>query len=470
MRFGTKISIAFIILLSLTYGIGGSILIFASTSRSLDRAQESASSSHRLILYALSAVGGSSQREDYNELVSTLAQLETKDGQSRVLIRLSDDDRIIFQSQNSGHFLDAPENSAAADKTIYQVFRNDGEYLVQITSILLFHSNILHFESIHNLTPVYEARAAQNSIYKQIFIVVVIAGALLSWGLAHFMTLPLRKLSKVTKTIAHGDLSCRADISGGDEISVLASDINHMTDKLEENITALKNTMSRQEEFMGGFAHELKTPMTSIIGYADLLRSYPMSDDDKRDAANYIFTESKRLEILSLKLLDLIVLKRRDFVLAHGNIASVVKDVAVMLRPLLLKQKITLRCRCGDTLIEMEADLIKSLLLNLIDNARKAIDGGGDILVEAFPSNGGCLIRITDNGRGIPEDDLAHLTDAFYRVDKSRSRAQGGVGLGLALCSEIVSLHNGSISFESELGKGTRITVTLKGGGEIEKV
>ena len=470
MRFGTKISIAFILLLSLTYGIGGSILIFASTSRSLDRAQESADASHKLILYTLSAVGSSSQREDYNELVSTLAQLETKDGQSRVLIRLSDTGRVVFQSQGSDYFLDTPEKSAAADKTVYQVFRSDGEHLVQITSILIFHSTALYFESIHNLTPVYEARDVQNSIYKQIFLVVVIAGALLSWGLAHLMTLPLRKLSKVTKTIAHGDLSCRAEVSGGDEISVLASDINHMTDKLEENITALKSTMSRQEEFMGGFAHELKTPMTSIIGYADLLRSYSLSDDDKRDAANYIFTESKRLEILSLKLLDLIVLKRRDFVLIPGNVASVVKDVAVMLRPLLLKQKITLRCRCGDTLINMEPDLVKSLLLNLIDNARKAIDGEGDILVEAFSSDGACLIRITDNGRGIPGDDLAHLTDAFYRVDKSRSRAQGGVGLGLALCNKIISLHNGSIAFESELGKGTRVTVTLRGGDDSETV
>ena len=466
MRFGTKISIAFILLLSLTYGIGGSILIFASTSRSLDRAQDAADASHKLILYTLSAVGSGSPREDYSELVSTLAQLETKEGQSHVLIRLSDKNNIVFQSQNSDYLLETPVDSSGADKTVCQVFRNEGEYHVQITSILIFHSNALYFESIHNLTPVYEARNAQNSLYKQIFMVVIIAGALLSWGLAHLMTQPLRTLSKVTKTIAHGDLSCRATVSGGDEISILAADINHMTDKLEENITKLKSTMLRQEEFMGGFAHELKTPMTSIIGYADLLRSYPLSDDDKRDAANYIFTESKRLEILSLKLLDLIVLKRRDFILAPGNIASVVKNVAVMLRPLLMKQKITLRCRCGDTMLDMDADLIKSLLLNLIDNARKAIDGEGDILVEAFPADGGCIIRITDNGRGIPEDDLVHLTDAFYRVDKSRSRAQGGVGLGLALCSEISSLHNGTISFESELGKGTRVNVTLKGGDQ----
>ena len=112
----------------------------------------------------------------------------------------------------------------------------------------------------------------------------------------------------------------------------------------------------------------------------------------------------------------------------------------------------------------LEPDLFKTLLVNLMDNARKALDSGGNIYVwqEMLPD--GCRVRVLDNGRGIPPEALTHLTEAFYRVDKSRSRAQGGAGLGLSLCNEIVQLHGGTMQFESRVGNGTVVTVELKGG------
>ena len=112
----------------------------------------------------------------------------------------------------------------------------------------------------------------------------------------------------------------------------------------------------------------------------------------------------------------------------------------------------------------LEPDLVKSLLVNLLDNARKSMDGGGNIYVVSEMLPDGCRIRVLDTGRGIPQEEIAHITEAFYRVDKSRSRAQGGVGLGLSLCSEIVQLHNGTMSFASRVGNGTCVTVELKGG------
>ena len=116
----------------------------------------------------------------------------------------------------------------------------------------------------------------------------------------------------------------------------------------------------------------------------------------------------------------------------------------------------------------LEPDLVKSLVLNLTDNARKALEGGGAILIESIMLPGGCMIRVTDNGRGIPQEDLSKIKEAFYRVDKSRDRAQGGAGLGLPLCQEIVELHNGKLYFESVLGKGTRVTAELYGGDAAE--
>jgi len=220
---------------------------------------------------------------------------------------------------------------------------------------------------------------------------------------------------------------------------------------------------------MGGFAHELKTPLTSIIGYADLLRGHSLSDTDKQEAANYIFMEGRRLEVLSLKLLDLIVLKKRDFTFLPIRIEHIVEDAAKLVRPVLDKRAINLTHYCDDSTCKIEPDLFMSLLLNLIDNARKAIDKNGDIAILASSENEICQIMISDNGRGIPEEELHKIKDAFYRVDKSRSRAYGGVGLGLRLCDEIAALHGGEITFESELNVGTTVTIVLSSAEPSDK-
>lgn len=109
-------------------------------------------------------------------------------------------------------------------------------------------------------------------------------------------------------------------------------------------------------------------------------------------------------------------------------------------------------------------ELVQMLLLNILDNARKALESGGTIRICSYILPDGCRFVITDNGKGIPQESLKHLTEAFYRVDKSRARAQGGVGLGLALCSKIVKMHNGSIRFKSKVGQGTKVMIELRGG------
>jgi signal transduction histidine kinase len=114
----------------------------------------------------------------------------------------------------------------------------------------------------------------------------------------------------------------------------------------------------------------------------------------------------------------------------------------------------------------LEPDLMESVCLNLLDNARKAMEHGGEVLLEGLPEEGGCLIQVTDQGKGIPPEELERVTEAFYMVDKSRARAQGGAGLGLALCRRIAELHGGTLELESELGRGTRVRVHLKGGEE----
>jgi signal transduction histidine kinase len=237
-----------------------------------------------------------------------------------------------------------------------------------------------------------------------------------------------------------------------------------MAGKLKENIEHINDEMQRQEKFMGSFAHEMKTPMTSIIGYADLMRGQSLTAQEQQEAANYIFMESRRLESLSLKLLELIVLKKRDFELRQASPAAIVRGVVRILKSILAKKDIVIQCKCQEGTCMLEPDLVKSLIMNLVDNARKAIEGNGNIYILSTMTDSGCLIRVVDNGRGMEKEELSRITEAFYRVDKSRSRAQGGAGLGLALCDEIVALHNGKMTFQSVPGTGTSVNIELRGG------
>ena len=459
--------IAFTIMLALAFGVGGSILIATSTGNSLNQSQESAASAHRLILYTLSIISGAThidqQGREYDEIIDALTRLEAQGGHNWRTLRVSDKDSVIYVSRERNLYNNNLLDRVESEKYAMLTFRSgDGEYSLQIAGQFEFSGNTMYLESIYDISPVFDGRQYQQVVYRRLFIIVVALGAALSWLLSFWMTSPLRRLSRVTRTIASGDLSCRAEHSGKDEIGVLAADFNNMANRLEHNINEMKDTMRRQEEFMGGLAHEMKTPMTSIIGYADLLRGHTLSDEDKRDAANYIFMEGRRLEVLSLKLLDLIVLKKRDFTFLSIRIESIVKDAARLLSPVLEKRDVRLTYDCDAGTCMIEPDLFMSLLLNLIDNARKAIEGSGKIHIQSRTNDGFCEIRVSDNGRGIPEEELYKIKDAFYRVDKSRSRAQGGVGLGLRLCDEIAALHDGELSFESELGKGTTVTIRLK--------
>lgn len=237
-----------------------------------------------------------------------------------------------------------------------------------------------------------------------------------------------------------------------------------MWEKLEENITLLKESAEQKEMFMGAFTHEMKTPMTSIIGYADLLRTQKLNQRDQADALDYIFSEGKRLENMSLKMLDLFVADKKDVVLKKVSPANIVNYTVKHLKTTYQKNHIVIEVKAEAGECWLESDLFQTLLINLLDNAKKAMEQGGKIVVMVKMAQSGCVLSVTDGGKGIPQEALGHLTEAFYRVDKARARSNGSAGLGLALCNKIVELHHGSIEFSSEEGIGTIVTVYLNGG------
>ncbi|MBQ7801040.1 MAG: HAMP domain-containing histidine kinase [Oscillospiraceae bacterium] len=462
MSYRLKLTVTISLLIALSFGIGGTLMLTTSFRASLEKETQAALDSFETVqntLYLLNAMG---DQADFGSLSGALSQMEAQKLGHWQALSLKSADATLFQSGNAAQ-LEYTLTVPSPDQCSYLPVEDAYGHGIVVMSALSAGDTTLELMARFDLSDLYEIRRAQQQQYLIIYAAVVLFGIGASAVLAFAMTRRLRRLTATVRKISGGDLSRRSRLTSGDEFGQLSRDFDAMADKLQENISRLESDMQRQESFMGAFAHELKTPMTSIIGFADLLRQGNLDENTRMMAADFIYTEGHRLERLSFKLLDLLLLKKDDILMKRVWLGTYLGEIEHALSPNLKDRGIRLVCKAEQKRVALEPDLVKSLLYNLVDNAAKAMDSEGLIAVYATAIPGGCRFQVVDNGRGMEQAELARITEAFYRVDKARSRSQGGAGLGLALCKQIVELHSGSISFASEPGKGTRVTVTLYG-------
>ena len=325
-------------------------------------------------------------------------------------------------------------------------------------NILIFKFNIqgIDFYRLVNITHIYEKLsmlALSAVIISAIFITVSV---LVLYALIEQTLNPLKALSKSTKRIAEGTYSERANIITQDEIGILASDFNNMANAVENRTKELEESEKRKTLFMANLTHELKTPLTAISGYAQTLLTAVLSEEDKNEALTYIYEESKRLDRLSKKMTRLLELdKNSELVFEYIKISSLF-EVAVRTCKMSADAKnISLVAEGNAEIIYGDFDLLSEVLINLTDNAIKASPNGS--LVKLYTENN--TIIVEDYGCGILIDEIEKITQPFYMVDKSRSRKNGGSGLGLALVNLILKHHSMTMTIESEVNKGTKITI-----------
>lgn len=463
MKFKHKLVLCMVVLLGLSFGLGGTILIHRSFKTSLSSTIDSDLLNYESIQSTLLIAVDTNSVSSYIDMSNIINQLSAQGNSNRKNIILRNSDMEVVSIMNSSFTY--KEMKPSDENTCNSIiWRENNNYYLQLCSSMDINTenlDISQMDIVYDITSVYAARAQEQNTFRLLLIVIFVVGSITSMIAASLLTKPLEKLSSLAQHISHGDYSARLHIHSGDEIEALANDFNNMADTIEDNISELHFSMEKQEQFMGSFAHELKTPMTSIIGYADLLRSQNMSEDETNEAANYIFSEGKRLESLSLKLLDLLVVKNQETILTPTDPALAVRNVINVMKPELAKEHITLKSSCRKSCCMMDIDLFQSLIINIIDNARKAIDDNGLIHVAGTVRDDNYVIIIKDNGRGMPPEEITRISEAFYRIDKSRSRAQGGAGLGLAICSKIAEIHQAKIKYKSAVGRGTVVTITL---------
>lgn len=286
-----------------------------------------------------------------------------------------------------------------------------------------------------------------------VFVITAIACFVLFLILGKMLQ-PLSKLNTGAKQIAQGNYNNRIEVEKTDEIGELSQNFNQMAEAVQSRIEELKDVECRKTLFMGNLTHELKTPMTAISGYAKTLLSVKLSEQDAEDALTYIYEESCRLERLSKKLMNLLLLEENESIqMAEVPADTLFYNAREVCQRSLDEDGITLVCReSGETFLA-DADLLSEVLINLIDNARKA-SKSGDVIVVAASEN---RIVVEDFGKGIPEEEKHKILEPFYMIDKSRSRENGGCGLGLAITATILKRHNCLLRIESEVGRGTRM-------------
>jgi signal transduction histidine kinase len=489
MKLTWKLFFCTLLITVLVFGTGGFFLITLTFNAALEREQTSAIEEAQLLRHTFQASASSLKAWRAVPVQALATSIVSRFSSDRLHLRVTGGDLepILSGTDMSSESSDSPESSessdfadssdlpgfsnlsslskqATPDTIVHTIVRQDGNYYLQTAQLVELLDVTVSVETSRDISVVFTERAELFGVYQWLMFGMAAVNGVLVFALARWTTAPIRRLSKATRSIAKGQYSERVPVRSNDELGALTQDFNQMATSLARTVRELELSAEREHDFVANFAHELKTPLTSIIGYADLLRSQRLNKTDAQLAVSYIFSEGRRLESLSMKLLDLIVMQRRDFELRHVDLRQLFQSVKTAVFPLLRDSGLDLSIQTDPATVLCEPDLIKTLLLNLIDNACKATPRGGRIHVE-----GGRLseqryrIVVKDDGMGIPPEDLPRITEAFYRADKSRSRVKGGAGLGLALCNEICALHAGTMTIDSIEGAGTRVCVTLRG-------
>ncbi|MGR3777047.1 sensor histidine kinase [Bacillus paramycoides] len=462
MKFWQKIFIYSLLIFLITFNFGAVFLIQNSYNlnlkREIDRSLgEQSNVSAGIIYYSMISVKGS--ETNYKEIIKNyLKKFNSKDTYLEVLDKNNNEVFSNMYFTISGEREELKE--ASSDKRKYIIRDVGNKTLLFVTSLVNIQGEDLKVSYIHDITYIYQDKREQYSFFIQLSMVVSVILAISMYMLSKYITSPIDKLINTTKIISKGNYSERVEINSKDEIGVLADNFNEMADAVEEKIHQLESNAEEKQRFIDNLTHEFKTPLTSIIGYADFLRSTSYNEEIFIEGLNHIFKEGKRLEELSWKMMSLILLKRENFKMEKENIKNILVDLRDTLKPKLQNKNINLIISSEEYQISVEKDLIRNLISNFIDNSIKASKENSNIYLNVYKNKESkVVLEIKDEGIGISEEDLPKVFEAFYMVDKSRTRANNGAGLGLTICAEIAKIHEAELKIESEINKGTTIKI-----------
>lgn len=375
------------------------------------------------------------------------------------------DQELLYESKSYSPVHDLLRSSLDKDMPCgYQFQKIAGQTYLLFACRSDIGNHVYYLENIRNVSELYLERELYYDWYTTIMLIMALIITVLVFLITHMLTRSIGELSRTARKFTEGNYGVRASETGGDEISELAHDFNEMADTISEKIDELMLQAKKQEDFTASFAHELKTPLTSIIGYADMLRSMECSQEEIMESVNYIFHQGKRLESLSFKLLELIVSDKQAYDFRPLSVRMLVQEAVHLTEIKRAEKRLSLEKDIPDCLIRGEKDLLISAFTNLLDNARKASREDKSIRIRGKRYRNQYLLCIIDNGCGMEQQEISRITEAFYMVDKSRSRKEGGAGLGMTLCNRIFGIHGIRWKIFSIPDKGTIVAMQFETG------
>lgn len=337
-----------------------------------------------------------------------------------------------------------------------------GAHYVRVTGDIPATGHSYFLQLLFDISP-------QITVWQQIVRMMMVTGATACLLLALMLLLllnkifqPMQALTVTARQIASGQYEKRLPQSGHNEAAEMAESFNRMAEKIQQDFSELTSLSQSRQQFIDNLAHEMRTPVTAIYGNAEYLLAAPANEDERIEAAQQIMQESNRLLNLAEKLLTLAGLRQQGLVKMEISVDRLFQQVLDSIRFQAQEKEINIRTKMEIELLYGDFELLKSLLLNLLQNAIHASAPRTEIQLVALMEDGNRVLCVTDQGPGIPQQELRRIIEPFYRLDKGRSRKTGGSGLGLALCSQIATCHNASLQFTSS-DRGTTVCVIFTG-------
>ncbi len=297
---------------------------------------------------------------------------------------------------------------------------------------------------------------------------VVAALAAVAWWVVRLGISPIKAMTHAATEIGDDDLSSRVPepAATGTEAGALARALNTMLGRIETAVDDQRRTEDRLRRFVADASHELRTPVTTIRGYAELYRLGGLrTTDDLDDAMRRTEQEAQRMARLVEDMLTLAKLdQQRPRERTDVDVNALVTDTVADARVTAPRHHIDATIE-PDLCVVGDRDLLQQVLVNLVSNATVHTPTGTSVTVAARRHDGHVVVEVADDGPGIDPDDLARLTERFYRADASRTRARGGSGLGLSIAEAALDAHGGTLRIASEPGEGTTATLRIPPAG-----
>lgn len=375
-----------------------------------------------------------------------------------VKIQIWQGEDCIYSTDAKIKWEDLQYDEAARTTTL---FDKDGEKYVFVTQRFDTKEEYV-FCYQQPLTELQQSWDRLVVIYISMSVVISLLLAIFLGVLLQRLMKPIAVLTDAVIEMQQGNYESRVALKGNDDIARLAANFNAMAETICENVKEIRQENEAKQRFVDNFSHELKSPLTSIYGFAEYLQKSNASKDEQVECLGYIMEESERLKKMSYVLLEMEKLHTdgNNIEMEECDCNSIRETVQQEIRMDLERTGVELEWQMSSRKVCGNRMLLEVLLTNLVRNALRACADGGTVRISMEENS----IRVQDNGCGMAPENVKRATEPFYRVDKARSRKDGGTGLGLALCRQIAEVHGGRLLITSRVGEGTTVTFSKELG------